>query len=301
MTLVAPGGVRFASYGEFYAAVYADSIVERRTAGGFKATLLEARQGPGDWSDAAVPDLQVQMLLRRPARVSLDFGAGRFRGVAPVDQFIVAPPDTANRIVVEDEHLLWVVAVPWRALLAQVGEETGLPADGDFGRLHGGFFASRNVGDLTRNLWRQARAGRAANSLYCDGLLLQLAAELLVLRDGVALRTGAAGLPPWKLRRATDYLDAHLDEALSLADVAATAGLSPHHFARAFKASTGLPPHAWLTRRRVERARELLELTDRSVLEIALACGFSHGQHLARLFGQHLGMTPTEYRRQRRA
>ncbi len=113
--------------------------------------------------------------------------------------------------------------------------------------------------------------------------------------------TARGGLAPHLVRRVTDYIGARLAEDVGLADVAAVAGLSPSHFTYAFRRSFGVPPHTWLVRKRVERAQELLAHTDVSVLEVALACGFSHGQHLARVFRRRLGATPTEYRRQRRA
>ena len=91
----------------------------------------------------------------------------------------------------------------------------------------------------------------------------------------------------------------NLSEDIYLAELAALVGLSMAHFARAFRQSTGLPPHAWLVARRVERAQDMLTSSDEGVLEIALACGFSHGQHLARAFGRQTGTTPSAWRRER--
>jgi AraC family transcriptional regulator len=91
-----------------------------------------------------------------------------------------------------------------------------------------------------------------------------------------------------------------LGEDLALADLAALVGLSPYHFARAFKASTGSAPHRYLMERRVERAKELLATTGQSVTEIAHACGFASSQHLATVFRRFVGTTPKQYRRDSR-
>lgn len=86
----------------------------------------------------------------------------------------------------------------------------------------------------------------------------------------------------------------------SLAQLAGTARLSKYHFVRAFKASTGLPPHRYLVQLRIDRARILLETTNLSITEIAAQVGYDDPGYLARLFRGHFGMTPAKYRRDRR-
>lgn len=113
-------------------------------------------------------------------------------------------------------------------------------------------------------------------------------------RGRVAARGGLAG---WQIRRTTDYVAAHLAENIGLTELAAIAGLSPFHFARAFKQSVGDPPHRYQTRRRIERACELLATTEMPVIDVAAAVGFEAPQTLTRLFRRELGMTPSAYRR----
>jgi len=74
--------------------------------------------------------------------------------------------------------------------------------------------------------------------------------------------------------------------------LAGTAGLSIHHFARAFRQSVGEPPHSYVLRRRIERAQEMLKQTDQPLAEIALAVGFSDHSHFARHFRRLVGVTP---------
>jgi AraC family transcriptional regulator len=98
------------------------------------------------------------------------------------------------------------------------------------------------------------------------------------------------------LGRASEYVEEHLGENLSLAALAGAVGLSPYHFARLFRASTGLSPHQYVIRRRVERARLLLASTDRSLASIAQDVGFVSGSHLATHVKRLLGVPPSRLR-----
>jgi len=104
------------------------------------------------------------------------------------------------------------------------------------------------------------------------------------------------GLPPSVLRRVREYIEAHLENNVSLEVLAGIAGLSLSYFSRAFKQSEGVAPHDYLMRRRVHRALELLAGTDLPLSAIACASGFSDQSHLARRFRQHFGITPSRYR-----
>ena len=104
------------------------------------------------------------------------------------------------------------------------------------------------------------------------------------------------GLPPRILRHVREYIEANLEKKVCLDELASLADLSKHHFVRAFKQSTGLPPHAYLLRRRVDRACELLADTKMPLAEIALAAGFSDQSHFAHRFREQVGITPSLYR-----
>jgi AraC-like DNA-binding protein len=104
------------------------------------------------------------------------------------------------------------------------------------------------------------------------------------------------GLSAGTMRRVREYVEAHLGDSINLGMLAAVAGLSVHHFAREFKQSAGVTPHHYLTRKRVERAQEMLALTDLSLSEVAYATGFSDQGHLARHFRHMLGTTPGAFR-----
>jgi AraC-like DNA-binding protein len=133
-------------------------------------------------------------------------------------------------------------------------------------------------------------------------LLWHTAGQTLGLRllrlVGKRARTHASGgLAAWQERRTTEFLVAHLAEDITLDALAAIVDLSTFHFARAFKASTGLPPHAYLRRLRCERAKTLLTDSRLSVGEIAAEVGYDTPQAFARMFRAEVGASPSEWRR----
>jgi AraC family transcriptional regulator len=109
------------------------------------------------------------------------------------------------------------------------------------------------------------------------------------------------GLPAVRLKRVLSYIDAHLDENITLAELARNAKLSVFYFATQFRISTGSSPHRYILHRRVLRARELLRNTSLSVLDVSLDLGFQHQNNFARAFRRITGMTPTFFRRSNRA
>lgn len=139
----------------------------------------------------------------------------------------------------------------------------------------------------------------SASRLYAEALSAVLAIELVRLERGSPTVTATArgGLATWQERAACDFIEAHLTEDIALADLAGVARLSPAHFCRAFKRSFGVPPHRYQLQRRIERAKSLLADQDRSVLEVALACGFNFRSNFSQIFRKGTGVTPREFRR----
>jgi AraC-like DNA-binding protein len=105
------------------------------------------------------------------------------------------------------------------------------------------------------------------------------------------------GLAPWQVRRTTDFMHSNLGRNIALKELAELVGLSPFHFARAFKQSVGDPPHRYLARRRIERACELLAASELSVIEIAAQLGYEAPGALSRMFRREVGLSPSDYRR----
>jgi len=112
-------------------------------------------------------------------------------------------------------------------------------------------------------------------------------------------RTFCGGLAPWQVRIVTTHIDTNLNTSLSCETLARLARLSVSHFARAFKYTFGYSPHAFLMRRRMERAQGLMLKSNAPLAHIALECGFADQAHLSRLFLQFTGESPASWRRAR--
>jgi AraC family transcriptional regulator len=104
------------------------------------------------------------------------------------------------------------------------------------------------------------------------------------------------GLPRARLNRVLEYIEANLDREIALAALAQTAGMSTHYFSELFKQSVHLSPHQYVLRRRVARARNLLNDSRVTVLEAAVRSGFSDQSHFTKIFRRIVGVTPTGYR-----
>ena len=141
--------------------------------------------------------------------------------------------------------------------------------------------------------------GLPAGRLYTDHLIHALAYRFLFIGREVAVPSAAkqvSPLPRHILRRVIERMR-NLEAELNLQVLAKDSGYSRVHFIRMFRAATGYPPHSYLLKLRVDRARELLANPALSLTDIALECGFSSHSHLTRVFRQVLGTTPSEYRR----
>jgi AraC family transcriptional regulator len=142
--------------------------------------------------------------------------------------------------------------------------------------------------------------GGPGGRLVAESLANLLAVNLIrhVLAPSRPIRNRDGVLPRARLRAVVDYVEGHLDaNAPTLEQMAAVARLSPYHFARQFKAATGLPPHQYVITRRVERAKRLLQTgTGMSVADVALTAGFSDQSQFSRHFKRLVGVTPAQYR-----
>ena len=134
--------------------------------------------------------------------------------------------------------------------------------------------------------------------LYAESLANVLAIHLLRHYSASEQPVGETsnGLSKQKLRRAIETIHDNLNRDISLAEVAANVGMSPYHFARLFKQSTGLAPHRYLLQSRIERAKTLLSETALPLAEIAYLLGFSDQSHFTAVFRRLTATTPKAYR-----
>ena len=115
-------------------------------------------------------------------------------------------------------------------------------------------------------------------------------------RDTQAPHALVGGLPEKKVRRVTAYIENNLHRELRLEELAAVTHMSPYHFARLFKRATGMSPHRFLVRRRIDAAAALLTESTSSISSIARAVGFRTASHFATTVRRSTGMTPSAYR-----
>ena len=151
-----------------------------------------------------------------------------------------------------------------------------------------------------------ALAQELASPAALGGLYAETAAQLMaahLLRHHCAFTHALPGqrgkLPATRLRHVRDYVRAHLSEAIRLEELAALAHLSPYHFCRVFKRTTGLTPNQFVIRQRLEQAIELLRYSSLNVSEVAAAVGYASPTHFAQLFVRHTGRLPTDYLKER--
>jgi AraC family transcriptional regulator len=143
-----------------------------------------------------------------------------------------------------------------------------------------------------RELERDREAAKA--SLATASSILQSEIE----RRSCAKDARPGALAAWQIARVRAFIDENLHRSIHVKDLSSVAQRSTSHFSRSFKQAFGEPPHAYVVRRRVERACHLMITSSASLSEIALSVGFSDQAHLSRLFRQAFGQSPSSWRRE---
>jgi AraC family transcriptional regulator len=147
-------------------------------------------------------------------------------------------------------------------------------------------------------LFAELQQEHSGSRLYIDSLTNVLAVNLLRQYTATKpkLPVYEGGLPQRQLLQVLDYIDIHLDRDIKLADLAQLLDISQFHFSHLFKQAIGTSPYQYLIQQRIERTKQLLKQTDRSIMDIAFECGFNSHSHLSKKFRQSTGMTPKAYR-----
>ncbi len=188
-----------------------------------------------------------------------------------------------------------------RSALDSIAEQFSAPRIGDLACELGVGHDDAIVRHVGASLREALRRPAETNQLFIDHTMLALTAH--VARTYGGLRRSAelarGGLAPWQAKRACERLESDLRGKLSLHQIAAEFDLSVSHFSRAFRISTGLPPHQWLLRQRVKAAKQLMTVRDLPLSEIALSAGFANQSHFTRVFSSVTGVSPGVWRRER--
>lgn len=142
---------------------------------------------------------------------------------------------------------------------------------------------------------RESKTGvRHAVSLLVQRLLLAVGRESY---GGPSRPPAASAIHPTWMRDALLYIDQHYANEIGLGELSKRASVSPAHFSRVFKQSTGMNVSAFIAMKRIVKSKELLLETDQTVAQVAAACGFENMPHFHRLFRRIVGRTPSAYRR----
>jgi AraC family transcriptional regulator len=271
------------------------------------SSLYASTQHEQPYEDAygSVPDHLIILHLDGPVGVSRIMGNAQARRIIPPGGLFVLPGGADFRVRLEGELDSLHLYVR-HTVLQEVADDL---VPGDPTRIE---ILSR-LGDQDPLVERLALGVRDAledpdpsGSVYVDYLARAIAARLIRGHSTAAVqpspsRPPKGGLTRAQLARVTDFVETHLDKPLNLADLAAAAGLSATHFARRFKHATGVAPHQFLIRARVERAKRLLDQSDLAIAQVAFSCGFAHQEHLTRVFRRYTGATPGAFRRSSRS
>lgn len=286
------------TYADAYLAGHLGSYVTAHRIASDHVQMLEAAQPAGDCSDSASSDLAI-LIPKAIVHHRSNLGAGFFEERTQVNDIVLTAPNTPTEIFCYQPHLIRIITISSKSIFSAF-QDSGVNLVLDFGRLHHGSFRNPLVSKIMDLVWEEAERGDPISRLYADNAALHLTSSLLrqAQMPPIVYR---GGLAAWQVRRTIEMLEANVGRDMPLAVLAAEVGLSPYHFARAFKTSTGKPPHAYQTGLRMERARSLLEHSVLSVTEIAMEVGYESSQALARLFNRSVGMSPSSYRREFRA
>lgn len=238
-------------------------------------------------------------LSSRPFKFSHRQDGRTHSGLYSKGDLLVTPADTMLATQADgDVHIVQIRLQD--SFLRQVVEET-LDKDGDRMELVPAFQTrDSQIDTIASLLMTELHHESFGSHLYVDSLANVLAVHLLRHHTTTRppLTVYAGGLPQRQLLQVLDYIDAHLGSNITLAELAELVDISQFHFGRLFKQSLSLSPYQYLLQQRVERAKTLLRQSDRSIVEIALECGFNSQSHLGRKFRQLTGITPKAYRAQ---
>ncbi len=273
-------------------------IVSSQALGWEPILVEEFQQPPGGVELQSEKDPTIVLsLAAKPNRIHQVLGDRRYTGLYCKGDIAITPAGLPSAYQSEgDDHYLYIqIPAPF---LQQVAREA-IEIDPNRVELIPEFrVRNPQIEQILMLLRSELHRGGWIGRLYIESLANALVVQLLrdysTAQPRVAVCEG--GLGDRKLLQVTNYINDCLDQDIKLADLAQLLDMSQSHFSHLFKQSMGISPHQYLLQQRIERAKQLLKQTDRSVMEIALACGFDSHSHLSKQFRQLTGMTPKAYR-----
>jgi AraC family transcriptional regulator len=285
-------------YGE---GCYAAFTRARRLAGSSRVALVRFAQPAGEFPDPPTDDFTLALNERGGGRMRFDIGTGRRELPFRRGDLVLKGPRVATFFAVDSPHQKSFLSLP-TPLVVGLAEETGTRGFAgsalDFRHLHDDAFRAPALAQLLDLIWAEPDTESAHARLFNDGAALAVLATLFRLA-AAPLPEAVPGLGPARLARVRAFVAANLAEPFGIEEMARAAGLSVWHFSRAFKASLGQTPRAFVTAQRLARAKELLAQSALPLAQVAQDCGFADQAHFTRVFSREVGTTPGAYRRGR--
>lgn len=239
------------------------------------------------------------VLLEGTARVHMRHLGGRSLDQYVGPQSLQLIPHHSDAVGRWDSAWTYVIMRLNRSFVGEMAAavQRGDPARIEF--LPNFYFNDPLLYQLGVELTNEMRNANPLSPLYADALTNRLTLHLLrhYSTGQVVRKLSSRNLTPAQLGKVDEYIHAHLDQKISLADLAACLHLSVPHFERMFRATTHMPPYRYVLELRLERARVLLKKTRLPLAEVALQSGFSSQSHFTVHFTRHVGVSPARFAR----
>ena len=267
---------------------------------GWKGILVEQYQSPLNYSfEESVDALAAHWLnfhLSQPVLLTQQHDTLQHESIVQQGEMVLVPAGQTTywRAQTEDIALSNLSIYLQPELIAQ----TAILSDLDPSRIELVDYFSRSdphLYHIAMMLLAELQAGGIMGELYVESLTQVLVIHLLRHYSRLQPQSVARyNLMPSRLRIAIDYIHAHLDRALSMAEIAGSVNTSPTYFASLFKAATGISLHQYVIRQRVDRAQLLLKTTSLPISNVASQVGFANASHLTYHCKRQTGMTPRQ-------
>lgn len=288
----------FGSFSDHYqneVSPYQKQSFELRTGGSFGVNIIDVTQAAVEATDPGMREYAIVAGVSGHGYGEIDFGDGWRKRQFTSGWVDLQPANQECHFRVPDLRLrcLFIEKLKLDYLLDEAGASSSTlnSVSGEFKNLPNSF-------NLMTKIWNVSDRLGASGTLLLDGLMIQLAGELIGACDYQIQGISNSAIADLRLTRAIDFIETNLGLDLNVAAIAKTSGMSVTQFSRSFSAAKGQSVWTYVQERRCKRALILLQTTDASITKIAIDCGFSSQSHLTNSMRQRFGYTPGQVREQ---